>query len=304
MTLAHLKRIAGVVVALLVVWAGARLLRGGMDDRATGFRLAAVAADSADSIVIQGAADTIVVRRAGGAWTANGFAGGAGAVLEFFAALADTTPAELVAQSATSFGRLGVDSAAARRLRVWRGGQAVVDVLVSEQGPDFRSAYARLPGDSAVYAVTGPLAERARRRLDDWREKTIATVVADSVQEVELERRGRRSALRRADGTWRLGTAAADTAAVRRLLERYRAVSAVGFPTPAQLDSIFRGRPARRAVLRGTGGTTLLALEFDSTAAGVWVRRPGAERDSIYRINSWDADELVPPDSTLRARDR
>jgi hypothetical protein len=302
MTLAQLKWIAGVVVALLVVWAGARLLRSGMDDRATGFRLTAVAADSADSVVVTGAETILVAKGAGGTWTANGFAGGAAAVHEFFAALADTTPAELVAQSAASFARLGMDSAAARRVRVWRGGQAVVDVLVSERGPDSRSAYARLPGDSAVYVLAGPLAAIARRQLDDWREKTIATVVPESVTVVELERRSRRVVLRKAEGGWLLGSARADSAAVQRLLERYRALSAAGFPTTGQRDSIFRGRLWRRALLRGAGGATLLALEFDSAAAGVWVRRPGAVRDSIYRINTWDADELVPVDSTFRPR--
>jgi hypothetical protein len=208
-----------------------------------------------------------------------------------------------VAQSAASFERLGVDSMAARRLRVTRGGETLVDVLVSERGPDFQSAYVRVPGDSNVYAVAGRLAAVARRTQDDWRDKTVATVIPDSVAAIELERGGRRSVIRRRDGAWHLATGTGtDTTAVRRVVERYRQVNASGFPSEAQLDSIFRGRVERRATLRDARGAALVSLEFDSTEGGFWARRPGAGRAGVYRLNTWDVDELVPADSALRIK--
>jgi hypothetical protein len=305
MTTQHLKWIAGAIVALLVIWGGARLLRSGSDDAgAGGFRMARVAADSADTILVAAPAETIVVARApSGLWTVNGYPGSAQAVAEFQAALRDSSPAELVAQSAASFARLGVDSVLARRVRVAQGNLVLLDILVSERGPDMNSAYVRLPDDSAVYAQQGQLAAVARRRLDDWRDKTIAVINPDSVGEVELARGARRVVLRKRDGTWRLATGAvADTAAVRRLLEKYRVVTAAGFPTTAQLDSVFRRGADRRASVRGFSGAVLVTLEFDSIPGGYWARKPGAGRDAVFRMNTWDVDELVPAEATLRAK--
>ena len=301
MSTQHLKVIAGVILALAIIWLGGRMLRSGDDSSAGGLRLTGAAADSADTIVIAGPADTITVARTpGGTWTANGFPGSSSTPIELLAALKDSAPAELVAQSSASFGRLGLDSAVARRVRIARGAEVVLDVFVSERGPDAQSAYVRVPGDSAVYAQPGRLGELARRGLDDWREKTVGAVIPDSVGTVELVRGTRRVVVERRDTTWRIGTAAADSAAVARLLDRYRIVTAAGFPSAAQLDSTFRGRAERRVVVRDRAGIALLDVEFDSTAEHWWARRPGADRALVYRFNSWDVDGLVPADSTLR----
>ena len=298
----HLKVIGGIILALAIIWIGGRMLRSGDDSSAGGLRLTGAAADSADTIMIAGPADTITVARmASGAWTANGFPGSSSAPSELFAALKDSTPAELVAQSSGSFARLGVDSGTARRVRIARGAEVVLDVFVSERGPDGQGVYVRVPGDSAVYLQPGRLGEFARRGLDDWREKTVGALIPDSVGAVELVRGTRRAVLERRDSTWRLGTAAADSAGVARLLDRYRIVTAAGFPTAAQLDSTFRGRAERRVVVRDRAGIVLLDVEFDSTAEFWWARRPGANQALVYRFNSWDVDGLVPADSTLRS---
>ncbi|HXF96898.1 MAG TPA: DUF4340 domain-containing protein, partial [Gemmatimonadales bacterium] len=264
MTAAHLRWLALGVGALLLLWAGGQLLPSGTDRLTGSFRLPAVSADSADTIAVIAPGETVIVTRTGpGAWSANGFAASSTAVADFFGSLGQVPEPELVARSAASFGRLGVDTGAARRLRLTQGGRTVLDLLVSERGPDYQSAYVRAPDDSAVYAVSGSFALAARRRLDDWRDRTIATVSPDSVGEIELWRGARRTLLARRDGQWRLGRGAADSAAVRRLLERYRSVTAAGFPTPAQLDSAFRGPVERRVILRAGSGETLLRLEFD-----------------------------------------
>jgi hypothetical protein len=298
-----LRRIAIAVVVLLVLWAAARLLpKGG--DRLTGdFRFTRIAADSADSVVIRGTNDTVVLARVGpGRWTVNGFATSPGTIVELFQAFQDSGPAELVARSASSFARLGVDSVGGRRVRVVHGGRSVMDLVVSDQGPDYQSAYVRAAGDSAVYTVAGGFGAAARRRQDDWRDRTVARVAADSVREIDLERGTRRTVLRKADGGWRMASGTAtDSAAVHSLLEHYRTIMAASFPSRAQLDSVFRGKVERRVTLRGAAGT-LLALEFDSTAGGFWLRRVGAPRDSTYRMSTYDVDQLFPADSTLRKR--
>ncbi len=298
----HLRWIAIAVVALLVLWAGGRLLPSGTDQTAPGFALPAIAADSADTIAVAAADDTILLARAGAQqWTANGFAASSTAVAEFFTALGEGAAPELVARSASSFARLGVDSAAARRVRVVHADQVLLDVLVSEKGPDVSGVYLRRPGDSSVYAVVGRLGAITKRRLPDWRDKTVATVVPDSVDRIELRRGRRRTLLRRDAPGWRLaGGTPADTTAVRRLLERYRHVTATGFPTAAQRDSTFRGPVERSVALRDGSGTALVELEFDSMPGGFWVRRTGAVDGPVFRVSHWLVDALVPADSTLR----
>ena len=302
MTAAHLKVIALGVLVLALVWGGTALLPSGTDRRAADFRLPALVRDSVDAIVVAAPGETVTVARAAaGGWTVNGFAASGTAVEELFAAIRDTVQPELVARSATSFARLGVDSGAARRLTVTGGGRTVLDLLVSERGTDAGGAYVRERADSSVYAWPGNLASVVRRRVDDWRNRVIGAVTPDSIRRVEVERGARRYSLVRRDSVWAFSTgASADSAAVARLLDRFRTLSAGGFPNAAQLDSAFRGRRERRVALFGPADTALLTLDFDSTAGGFWVRRSGG--GTVYRVGTWEADQLTPADSTLKRR--
>jgi hypothetical protein len=301
----RLKVIGIAVAVLLVLWGATELLPSGTDRLRADFRLPAAAAEDVDTAVVMAPGETVVVARVagGGRWTVNGFAASSTAVAELFQALRDTVGPELVARSAGSFARLGVDTASARRLRVAGGAGTLAELFVSERGPDFGSAYVRAPGDSAVYAWRGELASVVRRRVDDWRDKVIAAVTPDSVGQVEIERGTRRYVLQRQGAAWTLaGGRPADSAAVARLLGEYRTLAAIGFPTAAQMDSAFRGggRRERRATLRSAGGAALLVLEFDSTSTGFWVRRP--PDGTVFRLDAWRADQLTPADSTLRRR--
>lgn len=305
MSATQLKRLAGVVLALLVVWGAARLLPHGKDRMLGGLSFPVMTADSLDTIVVTAGPQTMVVTRvAAGRWLVNGLPAAPSAVTQFIAAFTLTAEPELVAQNRSSFARMGVDSTAAYHLRAVHGARTLIDVIVSEHGPDFESAFVRRPGDSAVYVVTGGLSGLTRRGLDDWRDKTVATVEPDSVQAISFERNGKSLELRRAGGGWRFASgAAADSGAVRALLDRWRTVMATGFPTAAQVDSTFRGRIRRRATL-SAGRTPLVALEFDSTGSAFWVRRSGTERSGVFRMNRWDVEQLVPADSLLRPRKR
>jgi hypothetical protein len=77
-------------------------------------------------------------------------------------------------------------------------------------------------------------------------------------------------------------------------------VEAAGFATAAQADSASFARPDRRAALLRTDGTPLLALAFDSTASGFWVRTEGDS--TVYRMDGWAVDRLTPADSTLKGK--
>jgi hypothetical protein len=89
------------------------------------------------------------------------------------------------------------------------------------------------------------------------------------------------------------------------MLASYRSIEAGGFGTKPQLDSLRFDRRRRTARLLDPGGKPLLGLAFDSIASGLWVlvEKPGSRAVAEpYRLDFWVADQLTPPDSTLRKR--
>ena len=144
----------------------------------------------------------------------------------------------------------------------------------------------------------GNLAQVLEKSSDEWRDRQIAGVSADSVARIEITR-GKRSYRLGRDGTgWKLAPGGrADSSAVAELLGSYRQVDAAGFASEAQADSANFARAERRAALLRKDGTPLVTLTFDSTANGFWVQ--AGEDSVVYRVDAWSADRLVPADSTL-----
>lgn len=304
MTPKQLTRLAMVLGALLLLWGAASLARRGSrgPSESDRFAIPAIARDSADSVIITRPADTTrLARRDSTTWTVNGRPASRSAVQELFAALADTSRhTEMVAGRSASHSGLGVDSAKGARVRIVRGDSTLADLVRGNRGPGLDGGYFRSAGDSSVYLVGGDLAQVLERSSDEWRDRRIGGVIADSVARIEISRGTRSYAARRGSAGWTLAPGGrADSAAVAALLADYAQVEAAGFASDAQADSARFARPDRRVALFGRDSTALLALAFDSTATGFWVRA-GAD-STVYRVDSWSADRLAPPDSTLRA---
>jgi len=306
MTAKQLARIAMMLGALLLLWGGASLARRGSSgpSESDRFALLPVASDSADSVIIARPADTTrLVRRDSATWMVNGHPASQTAIQELFAALADTARrTELVAGRSASHSAMGVDSAKGARVRIVRGDSTVADLVQGNRGPGLDGGYFRAAGDSAVYLVGGNLAQVLERSSDEWRDRRIAGVAADSVARIEVSR-GRRSYSVRRDGAgWALESGPADSAAIAALLADYRQVEAAGFATKAQADSARFSRPDRKAALLRADGGALVTLAFDSTANGFWVKADGDS--TVYRVDTWFADRLAPADSALRMGER
>jgi hypothetical protein len=239
------------------------------------------------------------VKQSSGAWTVNRYPASQAGINDLFHAVRDSVSAELVAESPSSFARMGVDSGRARLVRLVAGGKTLAQVLVGEPSPGYDAAYVRFPGDARVYRWPGRLPTLVGRPVDDWRDRQIGAVVPESIAVVEIQRAGRRTTLRKRGTRWLLSSGApADTAAVTRFLEHFRTVSAAGFATERQADSLRFARPRARVSVRGTGDRLLLALTFDSTASGYWVRRP--EGATVYRLDFWQVDQLTPAEDALK----
>jgi hypothetical protein len=304
MSARQLGLIALAFLALLLLWGAAALMRGREGGAAGGATvLPAVSRDAVDTVVIARPRDTTTLVRADStAWRANGHPADRVAVAGLLDALADTARRiEPVAERAASHPGLGVDSAAGTRVRVSGRGGVLADLVAGHRSPEMDGGYFRQAADSTVYLVRGRLAELVERGPDEWRDRRMGGVAADSVAGIEIRRGGRSYRLGRTGGRWsfRGGRPAADSAAVAGLLGAFARVEAAGFANAAQADSA-RFDPADRRVrlLRGDD-SPLLTLVMDSTAGGFWARVDSGA--VVYRLESWTADRLAPPDSALRA---
>jgi hypothetical protein len=301
MSAKQLQAIATAVAVLLLLWGASELWTRRPDAIAANPRLPALSASDVDTVVITRKADTVLlVKQSAGAWTVNGYPASQTEIDDFFRAFRDSVRPGLVAQSPSSFARMGVDSAAARLVRVVGRGKTLAQIFVGGPGPGSDVAYVRLPGDVRIYQWPGRLPTVVGRPADDWRDRQIGAVVLDSIATVEIQRAGKRYTVRKRGTAWAFSSGApADSAAVARFLEPFRSVSATGFATARQADSLRFARPARRVVLRDAGARALLALTFDSTASGYWVRT--SEGGTVYHLDSWHVDQLTPAAAGLQS---
>ncbi|GBD31380.1 MAG: hypothetical protein KatS3mg081_1089 [Gemmatimonadales bacterium] len=302
MTARQLKRIAAALAVALVLWGLTEVLSGSGDELGGDFALPALNREDVDTVAIYRSSDTIVLaKQSATEWTVNGRPAAPDAVESLFKALSESSVAELAATNRASHSRMGIDSASGKRVRFVKGDRVLAELVVGNRGPGYQGAYVRNAGADEVYLLRGDLANVVERYVDEWRDKRIAEIEPDSVQEIRVERRGRRYTLRRSGEGWELqGGAAADTAEVRRMLDEYRNLRAGGFPTAAQEDSVDFDRPDRKVVLVGKSGP-LLELLFDSLGYNWWAKKAGG--DIVYRIDSWRMNQLAPADSVLRKKE-
>lgn len=298
----QLLRLAVILGLLLLVWGAAALAR--RRDAAlppgNAFRLPPITRSRVDTVLLwRGRDTTVLARKDTSNWTVNGYPARPSAVTELFSALGDSgAGSELVAEQQSSQARLGVDSAGTR-VRIKEAGRTLADLVVGQRSPDFSGGYLRRADQESTFLVRGQLVEVLSRTSDEWRDRRIAQVKADSVAQLEISRGGRRYILARGGKAWVLSPGGpADSARAAGLVAAYGTVEASGFPSAAQAGSARFSSPDRRVRLRRKDGTPLLTLLFDSTAAGFWVREETGK--TIYKVDTWAADRLAPADSTLR----
>jgi hypothetical protein len=295
-----LRVIALVLMILVCVWLGARLLSHGSDVVRSRLTLPPVNKEQTDSVIIRHGADTVRLARAGTTWTVNGFSAGAEPVGQLFLAFHETASPDLAAVSPSSFERMGVDSISGYWLDVWSGGRSTLRLIIGKQGMDPSSGYLRRTGSDSILMWRGNLIDLTRRPVDQWRDKRIAAVAAESVLAIEVTAR-RPYALRRSGTTWRFANGGAvDSGRVAGMLAIYREFGASGFGTPAQADSGKKAAARRSVTLVGAGGAKLLEVAFDSSATGVWARRSGD--DNVYRVDAWRLNAFAPPDTAFRPK--
>jgi hypothetical protein len=301
MTPLQVRRLAiglGVIAAL---WLLLAIIRKPVRDRETHLSLGRIDTATVDTIHIRNPSDTsLLVRTSATEWKVNGLPGSPTAVSSLLNALQDSSArTELVAENVSSHPRFQITGDSGTHFRVMAGGTKVLDLVAGKRTSSFSGIYVRKSTEDAVFTVSGSLAEQFNAAPDTWRDKRIASIEPDSVASIEIRRGNAAYVLRRTDSTWKFANGQAASAdAVTSLLGQYSSLTASGFATARQRDSINFARARRSVRLAGKSGTALLSLQFDSTASGVWAK---TDSDStVFRIDPWTFGNLAPAESTLK----
>lgn len=294
-----LLRIVLALAGLVVLWGALALFRRPARDASGALALPRLSLPELARVEIRQGPDTAIVVRDGERWRVNGWPASAAAVAGFIAALNDSAaPGELVSESAVSHERLGVDSLHGRRLTLAAAGQTALDLWVGMRGPDFEGFYVRRAGAAPVYLLKGAFAERMMQSEEQWRDRQVAQVAADSIGRIEV-RRGRATwTLSRTAAGWRLADGATDSVPAARLVAQFGDVRAAGFPD-AQSPAPDFAAAERAVTVLDRAGRPVLDLAMDSTESGAfWVRR-GAD-GVVFRIERRVADQIAPEERALR----
>lgn len=296
-----LRQIVGILLGVVVGWgllASWQRQKRAADAKA-GIMLPALTPATTDTIRYVGPSDTVILARSASGWLANGLPAGQPVVDAFFRAVNDSASrSELIAESAGSHERLGVDSAHAKRLVVIGGGKTLVDLYFGGRGPDFEGFYVRQASDPRVFLLRGTFANLTVQGIDDWRDKTLFAVAQDSVGHVEVVRGKTRYQVTRGGATWTLGNGPADSSKVSQLLGNFTTLRATGFPRPEQVDSA-KFAPSERSVeLFDLASQSLGKLELDSMSWGWMVR---TKAGALYKLDQRMVDLITPmPDSLIK----
>lgn len=298
MSAAMLRRIILILAVAVLVWGGLALMKRSRTDSPAGLALPALPPSDVGQVFLGRGADTVLLTNAGSKWTVNGVPASQGAIAAFLLAASDSTArSELIARSANPHARLGVDTAQARRFTVTVAGKAVLDLLVGNRGPDFEGFYVRRPDEDAVYLLRGDFAEALARGMDEWRDREILAIAADSIGGITVRLGRENFSVARSAGRWTVGGAPGDSIKVARYLAQFGDVRASGYPDPAQLEALSFSPPEREVALLAPDGRTLERLELDSTEAAFWLRNAAGV---VYRIDRATADRLTPAAAGLR----
>lgn len=298
MSAVMLRRIILILAVAVLVWGGLALMSRSRTDSPAGLAMPALPPSEVEEVFLGRGADTVRLTNSGSRWAVNGVPASQGAITAFLLAASDSTArSELIARSANPHERLGVDTAQARRLTVTVAGRPALDLLVGNRGPDFEGFYVRRPDEDAVYLLRGDFAEALARGVEEWRDREILAVAADSIGGITV-RLGRETySVARSGRGWTVGGAPGDSIGIARYVAQFGDVRASGFPDPAQL-AVPSFDPAEREVaLLAPDGRMLERLEFDSTEAAFWLRNAAGV---VYRIDRATADRLTPAAASLR----
>jgi uncharacterized protein DUF4340 len=299
MSAKQLLRIVLVLLGAIALWGALAVAKKSRQERPARLVLPVLDSASINRIDIRKGTDSVVLTKSGTSWTVNGWTAASAEMTDWFTALADTNArSDIAAQSEALHQRLGVDSAG-RKVVLQAGDKTLATLMVGNRGPDFEGFYVRRLESPEVYLSHARWAEMAGRTADEWRDKQIAKVPADSIKEITVTRASGKFTVVK-DGGWKFkagGSGAPDSAASARFASAFADLRAMAFANPALADTLRRAKPWRTVRVTSAGGSTLLAVALDSTAAGFWLRPDSGS--AVYRVDQSVTEAIAPAASAL-----
>ena len=243
------------------------------------------AAETTDRVVFSGPERTVTLERATDGWTVNGYLADSVAVARFWDALSGSRVGDVAATNPANHGRLGVTADSAWTLTIGQEDR----LLLGHAGPQFGTAYVRLPDADEVYVLRGDLRSTATRPLADWRDKLVLAVDTALVAAVEVRRDGDTRRWERGDSTWSEGGGDADETEIRNLLQELAGFQATGFAA----DSVaMQETPDRQVRAFDAAGNEMASVSLDEGDGN--LRALSDQSPYVFEVPSWRADRIAP----------
>lgn len=289
----HLIRLAGLLVILL----GIAYFAGVFDREISTIDVPALAidAEAVQAIRVEGN-QIIALENSGGHWQlTEPMAARADSltVRQLLTTLGDLSLASVVSNNPDRYAHYGVDTTA--RTLTLTLPEGATTLILSQDGPDFQSLYARLEGDPRVFSTRGR--PNLPDVVDRWRDKQILKIPALQVPSARIDRAVDGFEVRYDSTGWMLvrGTqkTAADSTAVVRWLRRFAPLRATGFDdvmTPSAVQENMTHRIA--FTLPGRVAETLWLAERDADLALT-------NGKTVFTLTASQLATLAPPSATF-----
>ena len=202
--------------------------------------------------------------------------------------IAELSTADLVSIVPDKHSVFEVDDEQGTHVVVEAKDDVLAECIIGRRGPDYLSAYFRIPGQDEVYLSQRGLASNLLREQDHWRDRKVMHFDRDAATSITVERGTDKIVLdRTGEEEWRVVEpmdAAADESAVRRLLLSLSNMSALGFEdekTPAECGL---EEPATVVTVELGDAPPKTILVGSRDERTYFVRR--SDRETIYRVSS------------------
>lgn len=295
----RLRQLAIALGCVLALWGLVSVLRDGSDESTEGgFAFPVFVTEELSEITISGRGDSVGLRRLDDGWLVNGYDATPVLIDRFIGSLSDEEAmGELISISAGSHERLGVAQSTGKLITLVDASGHTSSFFAGNSGSGFGTIFVRLPDSDSTYLLRTGLGNHVSRSVENWREHEIVRLDPETVRSIEIRRGATGYALVMGDSGWQFSDGArADSAAVVRLLGRFRSLRATGFASAN--DSANFDNPDIVIGLADSAGTEMLRLELDSAATGFWVRV--ADDSTVFEMVRWSVLQLAPADSMLR----
>lgn len=284
------------LLGILVVLVGVSFFSGAFerDERTISVPKLDIPGEEVTSLTLVLPDDSLVLVKSGSRWMltspVNDLSDSV-TVANFLRDLSSVTIETAASYDSERWARYGVNGDGVVLTASWEGDSQTV--IIGSQGPDYQSAYVRLPGDERVFVTHGRLAPA--RDLDRWRDKLILDIAAQDLASVSVHRPDGSYVVQRGPLGWTLDDAPADSASVAVWLRRFASMRADGFYD--ELPPVILQESSYELALQTTAGATevIRLIEYEdelalTTSAG----------ETTYRLQKSRLDSYFPDPESLQ----